>query len=1207
MKKKFRALKRSALSLLLALTMTLSFLPAYAQAEGEENLLTNGDFETDGYAGWTVAIGNTDIPDFCKVKADQWDSNNTNFLQMSNYTGTDNLEAEITQTVTLEAGTYTFSIDVAGANEGSTSSNLNLSAISGGQTLSSIPLTLKGWSQWETASITFTLEESASVTVGVTGTLANSSYCDLDNALLIASQSSGSEGQEMTDISLPNGDFEEGDSSNWVLTGFNQVTSIADASNNTSYTLNLWLSDTEDLSGSASYSVSLTAGTYQFGFDLSGNDTINSGLSYSVLKGETTLVSGSDIYTTPGWDQWNTHTTDEFTLAENSEVTFTLSGTVPTGYWGNLDNLTLKGTGSLLESGDDDTTVEADINVEKVSNLSDDFIMGMDISSVMSEFASGVTYQDFKGNEIKDITAFCQFLKKCGVTHIRVRVWNDPYTDDRKGYGGGNNDIDTAVEIAKGCQAAGLKMLVDFHCSDFWTDPAKQQAPKAWQNYTVDEKATALKTFLSDSLTEINKTDVDIAMVQIGNETNNAFIGEKNVADMCTLFSAGTEAVRTFNTNNGTNIKTVIHVTNPESSNMTKWAKNLDNNNVNYDILATSYYPSWHGTFDNLRSQLQTVKNTYRKDVMVAETSYAFTLDDTDGHENTIREGTNDTMQSGKQYPFSPQGQASYLRDLIDVVNSAGGLGVYYWESAWITVGDTTGLTGVDYNNKVADNKIKWETRGSGWASSYSDEYDPGDAGVWYGGSAVDNQALFAADGSPLASINVWDLVKTGAVSRNTSVDSIESPAETIEAGEGYTLPETVTVSYNNGDAEESVSWNSEDTSAIKTNVPGVYIVNGTVHFTKTVDTGTYEGAETASVTYTLTVKEKNLIPADVAGFELTDSSGFTISESGINLPATDDPKEGTKSMHWSAYGMPAGTGYVTYNTAFDLEAGAYSFEASAQGFAGDTVKLNILDASEGNVLFSSESVSLTGWRDWQTPSVSFTLDKQTSVKIQIEVAMQAGGWGTVDCLYLYQSADAGEPIIVNHTDISEYRNESGNTAPADKDGYIFAGWYTDEACTKAVDENTTDGSAYAKYIDENVLTVKFQIPTTTNSASESTTLRLVTSIDSLDYQNVSFEVSYTDSSSTKKSHTWTTKNAYTALTGYNGMTELTYTPDEQFSKASEYFVALNINKVPKEAFGYAFTVTPKWTTLDGTVVKGSTRTNIIISNSSTYRIVEGE
>lgn len=1206
MKKKFRALKRSALSLLLALTMTLSFLPAYAQAEGEENLLTNGDFETGGYTGWTVNV--SDGQEVwgtwqCKT-ADTGNTNQTAFLEISNYNNNIDLSAAATQTVELDAGTYTFSIDVAGANEDATSSNLNLSAVSGGQTLSSIPLTLKGWSQWETASITFTLEESASVTVGVTGTLADSSYCDLDNALLIASQSSGSDEQEMTDISLPNGDFETGDSSNWVLTGFSDVSSES-APNNSSNTLNLWLSNEGALSGTASYSVSLTAGIYQFGFDLSGAES-DSGLSYSVLQGGTTLVSGKDTYTTTGWDTWDTYTTDEFTLVEDSEVTFTLSGTVPAGYWGHLDNLTLKGTGSLLESGDDDTAVEADINVEKVSNLSDDFIMGMDISSVMSEFASGVTYQDFEGNTISNITDFCQFLKKCGVTHIRVRVWNDPYTDDGKGYGGGNNDIDTAVKIAEGCQAADLKMLVDFHCSDFWTDPSKQQAPKDWADLDVDDKAAALKTFLSDSLKKINDTGVEIAMVQIGNETNNAFIGATNVADMCKLFSAGTEAVRTFNEENTTNIKTVIHVTNPESSYMTTWAKNFNDNNVEYDILATSYYPSWHGTFDNLKSQLQTVKSTYGKDVMVAETSYAFTLDDTDGHENTIREGNNDTMLSGKQYPFSPQGQASYLRDLIDVVNSAGGLGVYYWESAWITVGDTTGLTGDDYDAKVAENTTKWETYGSGWASSYSAQYEPEDAGKWYGGSAVDNQALFAADGSPLASINVWNLVKTGAVSRYTSVDNIESPAETIEVGEEYALPETVTVSYSNGDVKENVSWNSEDINAIKSNIPGVYIVNGTVSFSKTIDTGTYEGAETASVTYTLTVKEKNLIPADVAGFELTDSSGFTITGNGIDLPAEDDPKEGTKSMHW--YNASAGTGSVTYNTAFNLEAGTYSFEAAAQGYAGDTVTLKILNASEdNNVLFSSDPASLTGWKQWQTPSVSFTLNEQTSVKIQIEVDMQAGGWGTVDCLYLYQSADAGEPIIENHTDISEYRNESGNTAPADKDGYIFAGWYTDETCTDPIDENTITGSAYAKYIDEDVLTVKFQIPTTTNSASESTTLRLVSSIDSLDYQNVSFEVSYTDSFGTKKSHTWTTKNAYTALTGYNGMTELTYTPDEQFSKASEYFVALNINNVPNEAFGYAFTVTPKWTTLDGTVVEGSTRTNIIISNSSTYRIVEGE
>lgn len=1191
MKKKFRALKRSALSLLLALTMTLSFLPAYAQAEGEENLLTNGDFETGGYTGWTVAIGNTDIPGSCKVKADQWDSNNTNFLQMSNYTGTDNLEAEITQTVTLEAGTYTFSIDVAGANEGSTSSNLNLSAISGGQTLSSIPLTLIGWSQWETASITFTLEESASVTVGVTGTLANTSYCDLDNALLIASQSSGSEGQEMTDISLPNGDFETGDSSNWVLTGFSDVSSES-APNNSSNTLNLWLSNEGALSGIASYSVSLTAGIYQFGFDLSGAES-DSGLSYSVLQGGTTLVSGKDTYTTTGWDTWDTYTTDEFTLVEDSEVTFTLSGTVPAEYWGHLDNLTLKGTGSLLESGDDDTAVEADINVEKVSNLSDDFIMGMDISSVMSEFDSGVTYRDFEGNKISKITDFCQFLKKCGVTHIRVRVWNDPYTDDGKGYGGGNNDIDTAVEIAKGCQAAGLKMLVDFHCSDFWTDPAKQQAPKEWNEYTVDQKAKALQEYLQDSLKKINDTDVEIAMVQIGNETNNAFIGESYVTDMCKLFSAGTEAVRTFNTVNDTNIKTVIHVTNPEDSYMTTWAERLKNNNVEYDILATSYYPSWHGTFDNLKSQLQTVKSTYRKDVMVAETSYAFTLDDTDGHENTIREGNNDTMQSGKQYPFSPQGQASYLRDLIDVVNSAGGLGVYYWESAWITVGDTTGLTGVDYNNKVADNKIKWETRGSGWASSYSDEYDPDDAGQWYGGSAVDNQALFAADGSPLASINVWNLVKTGAVSRYTSVDSIESPAETIEVGGEYTLPGTVKVTYSNETLNENVEWNQEEIAAIDTIIPGTYIITGTVTFSKQINTGEYAEMTESTVIYKLTVKEKNLIGDDWS-FENGDSNFVGLDSTGKGIDG-ETPYDGDKCLHW--YLDNAATPVVTYNgsgnNGITLQPGSYTFECVAQGKVGDTVTLKVINYTTNKVLETGEAVSLNAWKNWMTPSVTFSIAEETTIALQMEIGIQNGGWGTIDCMYLYQSGE-GQEKTEYVDNISSYRDSNSTYTAPKKEGYIFAGWYRNADCTVPVDENVISGGAYAKYVDEDVLTVKYQIPTTTTAESPTTILRLVTSIDKEDYQSVTFQIEYNGSIKSIS-----TSTAYRNLIGFKGEEKITYNPDV-FSADSKYMVALNVDDVPQSAFDDEFKIIPQWLTADGTPVSGKTRT-IVINQSTTF------
>ncbi|MGM9537426.1 MAG: glycosyl hydrolase 53 family protein [Candidatus Onthomonas sp.] len=798
---------------------------------------------------------------------------------------------------------------------------------------------------------------------------------------------------ELTDLPLENGDFENG-TTNWTLSGFSSVAADSWASNNTTNTLNLWLSDDEAMYGSAAYTVTLTAGTYQFGFDLSGAE-MDSGLSYAVTAGKTTLVSSSETCTTTGWDAWASYVTDEFILTEDTEVTFTLSGTVPAGYWGNLDNLTLKGTGSLIQAEEDDP-VDAGVNVDKVKNLSEDFIMGMDISSVMSEFASGVTYQDFDGKTIDNISDFCKFLASCGVTHVRVRVWNDPYDSNGNGYGGGNNDVATAVRIAEGCASAGLKLLVDFHCSDFWTDPGKQQAPKAWADLSLAEKSEALQKFLTDSLQQIKDTGATIDMVQVGNETTSGFIGETSTVNMCTLFSAGSEAIRAFDSS----IKVVIHVTNPEKGNMTSWAKTLSDNNVDYDILATSYYPSWHGTLDNLKSQLQTVKSTYGKDVMVAETSYAFTLADTDGHENSVRQGNNDTMMCETQYSFSVQGQTSFLRDIIAAVSEAGGLGVYYWEPAWITVGDTTGLEGEAYTEQVDANKAIWEKYGSGWASSYAAEYDPNDAGAWYGGSAVDNQAMFYSDGSPLDSINVWKYVRSGAVSIYTTVDAVAAPEETIEQGGTYSLPETVTVTYSNGNREEAVTWAQDDVSAVNADQVGTYVVHGTATLSQEINAGAYAGQTTAPVTYTLTVKEANLIPADAAGFEVADDSDFSIDGIGINLPATDDPKEGSHSMHW--WSETATTSTVTYQKAIALEPGFYTFEAFAQGYAGDTVTLHILDTA-GNVLFSGEPTVLNGWAIWMTPSVDFEVTKTASIQVQIEVAMQDGGWGTVDCLYLHR------------------------------------------------------------------------------------------------------------------------------------------------------------------------------------------------------------
>ena len=134
---------------------------------------------------------------------------------------------------------------------------------------------------------------------------------------------------------------------------------------------------------------------------------------------------------------------------------------------------------------------------------------------------------------------------------------------------------------------------------------------------------------------------------------------------------------------------------------------------------------------------------------MVAETSYAYTAEDTDFSHNTIGAGS-----EVDGYPFTVQGQADLVRDVIDLLanKTEKGIGVFYWEGTWISAG----------GKAYAENAALWEQYGSGWASSYAGAYDPDDAGKWYGGCAVDNQALFDARGRALESLKVFALVRQG-------------------------------------------------------------------------------------------------------------------------------------------------------------------------------------------------------------------------------------------------------------------------------------------------------------------------------------------------------------------------------------------------------------------------------------------------------------
>lgn len=174
--------------------------------------------------------------------------------------------------------------------------------------------------------------------------------------------------------------------------------------------------------------------------------------------------------------------------------------------------------------------------------------------------------------------------------------------------------------------------------------------------------------------------------------------------------------------------------------------------------------------------------------------------------------------------------------------------------------------------------------------------------------------------------------------------------------------------------------------------------------------------------------------------------------------------------------------------------------------------------------------------------------------------------------------------------DVSTYRKLSGNYTYPTKEGYVFAGWYTSDTVfdfDTTLPEYVTTGEAYALFVDENVLSVKWQISADTNRKSKTTNLRLITTVDSLRYQNVGFSILYDGK---QFGADRLTNVVYEQIAGWEDGSVQNYFPTE-FSSESLYFMSYRINKIPQSAFYTDFKVTPFWTTLDGTKVKGNANT----------------
>ena len=628
-----------------------------------------------------------------------------------------------------------------------------------------------------------------------------------------------------------------------------------------------------------------------------------------------------------------------------------------------------------------DALEESGIFVQPIADISDEFIRGMDASAVLAVENSGAKYYGFDGEE-QDVF---KTLAEAGVNYIRLRVWNDPYDENGNGYGGGNNDVATAIELGRRATQYGMKVCIDFHYSDFWADPTKQYVPKAWKGMTIEQKSDALYGFTVTSLTDILNAGVDVCMVQVGNEINKGMSGETFMSSVAKLLNAGSSAVREVSKAAGKDIQVAVHYTDiDKQGEVAKITADLDKYGVDYDIFAMSYYSFWHGSMENMQEMAEYVQDTYGKKVVIAETSYCYTAEDGDGSGNSVS-GDGDLVDG---YDATVQGQADMLRDICEAADEADIMGVFYWEGTWIPVGPAD-----------ADNSELWEKYGSGWASSYSGSYDPKDAGKYYGGCSWDNQAMFDFTGHPLDSLKVFRELKYGATAP-LAVEKVPDVEVSCNVGSTLTLPETALVVYNDKTANKEVPviWNEEQIAAIDTNVGGTYQVEGTLQ------------DEELDEQYTTVVANVEIELVNFVvnpSFEDADTSMWKVTYNGKKNP-TDyqvnekDAKSGQTAFHfWSADDMDFSIEQVVTG----LEPGTYELSVFSQG--GDMSSSAVLElyaAADGQEY--TQSFELTGYADWKEPTVTEIKLTSDSMVIGVRMKCNGGSWGTVDDFTLNRIGD---------------------------------------------------------------------------------------------------------------------------------------------------------------------------------------------------------
>lgn len=248
-----------------------------------------------------------------------------------------------------------------------------------------------------------------------------------------------------------------------------------------------------------------------------------------------------------------------------------------------------------------------------------DKMLGADISFLPELENRGMKFYDTDGKE-KDAI---RILKDHGLNYIRLRIFNDPARDSGYSPKSGFCDLPHTLQMAKRIKAAGMKILLDFHYSDYWADPQKQWMPAAWRGKSIPELKQALYDYTKIVMQALKDQGTAPDMVQVGNEINHGMVwpagSVTNFDNLAQLFFAGVQAVKAVSPSTSIMLHVALGGQNDESK---FFIDNMINRGVQFDVIGLSYYPKWHNTLADLAYNLDDLSRRYDKDVIVVEYSH---------------------------------------------------------------------------------------------------------------------------------------------------------------------------------------------------------------------------------------------------------------------------------------------------------------------------------------------------------------------------------------------------------------------------------------------------------------------------------------------------------------------------------------------------------------------------------------------------------